>query len=136
MEPYAILAATEEEVEAVHAGLRAYNRNYCPDAEDLSRAVRDEAGRVVAGTDCFRMGTLVLVDVLWVDESCRGQGLGARLLAAAETDGRRRGARRVELNTFGFQAPGFYEKLGYRLIGSVEPSGGDYGHYYYAKELT
>ena len=46
-----ILAATEEEVEAVHAGLRAYNRNYCPDAEDLSRAVRDEAGRVVAGTD-------------------------------------------------------------------------------------
>jgi ribosomal protein S18 acetylase RimI-like enzyme len=33
------------------------------------------------------MGTLVLVDVLWVDESCRGQGLGARLLAAAETDG-------------------------------------------------
>ena len=86
MEPYAILAATEEEVEAVHAGLRAYNRNYCPDAEDLSRAVRDEAGRVVAGKDCFRMGTLVLVDVLWVDESCRGQGLGARLLAAAETD--------------------------------------------------
>ena len=83
MEPYAILPATEEEVEAVHAGLRAYNRNYCPDAEDLSRAVRDEAGRVVAGTDCFRMGTLVLVDVLW-----------------------------------------------------VEPSVGDYGHYYYAKELT
>ena len=39
MEPYAILPATEEEVEAVHAGLRAYNRNYCPDAEDLSRAV-------------------------------------------------------------------------------------------------
>ncbi len=42
----------------------------------------------------------------------------------------------MELNTFGFQAPGFYEKLGYRLVGSVEPSVGDYGHYYYAKELT
>ena len=56
--------------------------------------------------------------------------------ALEEVEPLAQGARRVELNTFGFQAPGFYEKLGYRLVGSVEPSVGDYGHYYYAKELT
>jgi GNAT superfamily N-acetyltransferase len=75
------------------------------------------------------------VDVLWVAESRRGQGLGQRLLSHVEEEGRRQGARRVELNTFGFQAPGFYEKLGYRLIGKVEPSVRAYGHYYYEKDL-
>ena len=60
---------------------------------------------------------------------------GQRLLSHVEEEGRRQGARRVELNTFGFQAPGFYEKLGYRLIGKVEPSVRAYGHYYYEKDL-
>ena len=47
----------------------------------------------------------------------------------------RQGARRVELNTFSFQAPGFYEKRGYRRVGALEPAVGEYGHFFYAKEL-
>ena len=52
-----------------------------------------------------------------------------------EQDAARQGAKRLELNTFGFQAPGFYEKLGYRRFGAVEPAVGEYGHYFYVKEL-
>ena len=62
-------------------------------------------------------------------------GLGACLLAQLEQDAARQGAKRLELNTFGFQAPGFYEKLGYRRFGAVEPAVGEYGHYFYVKEL-
>jgi hypothetical protein len=45
-------------------------------------------------------------------------------MAAAETEGRRRGCSAVWLDTFEFQARPFYEKLGYRLFGTLDfPAG-------------
>lgn len=131
-----ILPAGEAENREIHAGLRRYNRRFCPNVADLSCCIKDGEGRCIAGTDSFRMGELVAVDVLWVDEGHRGQGLGAAVLAHVEAQARAQGARRVELNTFGFQAPGFYEKQGYRRFGAIEPAVGDYGHYFYVKDLT
>ena len=61
--------------------------------------------------------------------------MGARLRTAVEERARGGGVKIVELNTFGFQAPGFYEKMGYRLFGSLEPAVGEWGHYFYTKEL-
>ena len=136
MEQYVIRPAGEAESEAIHVGLRAYNRKFVPDTGDLSLAVKDADGRVVGGCDAFRMGDLVFVDVLWVEEGRRGAGLGGRILDQVEAAAARQGARRVELNTFGFQAPGFYEKRGYRRIGALEPAVGEYGHFFYAKELN
>lgn len=133
---YEIVSSGEREVEEVHAGLRRYNRGFCPDVADLSCCIKDGEGRCIAGTDSFRMGEMASVDVLWVDEDHRGQGLGSALLAHVEAQARAQGARRLELNTFGFQAPGFYEKLGYRRFGAIEPAVGDYGHYFYVKDLT
>lgn len=133
---YEIVSSGEREVEEVHAGLRRYNRGFCPDVADLSCCIKDGEGRCIAGTDSFRMGEMASVDVLWVDEDHRGQGLGSALLAHVEAQARAQGARRLELNTLGFQAPGFYEKLGYRRFGAIEPAVGDYGHYFYVKDLT
>ena len=125
----------EQELDAVHEGLTAYNRKFFKETGDLSCCIEDEQGRCIAGALVWRADDLVMVDLLWVDEAHRGQGLGARLLNAVEAEGARVGAKRIELNTFGFQAPGFYEKLGYRRFGAVEPAVGDYGHYFYLKEL-
>lgn len=135
MEHYVIKPAGEAGEAAVHADLRAYNRTFVSDTADLSLVVEDGAGQIIGGCDAFRMGELALLDVLWVAEPRRGTGLGACLLAQLEQDAARQGAKRLELNTFGFQAPGFYEKLGYRRFGTVEPAVGEYGHYFYVKEL-
>ena len=52
---------------------------------------------------------------LIVDEACRGNGLGSRLVRTVENAYRGRGYDVVTLTTFGFQAPEFYRKLGYRV---------------------
>jgi GNAT superfamily N-acetyltransferase len=53
------------------------------------------------------------VDIMWVDETKRGRGLGRALLAAVENEARTRGCHWSKLNTWDFQAPGFYEHCGY-----------------------
>ena len=60
------------------------------------------------------------IDVMWVEPMHRKQGLGRRLLGAAEEEGRNRGCKHVRLNTGSYQAPGFYEGLGYRSYGVLE----------------
>lgn len=133
---YRVRPAGESEDEVIHTGLRAYNRTFMPDTGDLSLVAVDETGQIIGGCDAFRMGTLAMLDVLWVDEKYRGVGLGRSILEKLEEGAVRQGARKLELNTFGFQAPGFYEKLGYRRFGAIEQAVGTYGHYFYVKELS
>ena len=57
------------------------------------------------------------IDLMWLKEDLRGQGFGSRLLKAAEDEARKRGAKHAYLDTFSFQAPDFYKKLGYQEFG-------------------
>ena len=56
------------------------------------------------------------------EESARGQGLGARIMAKVEQIAAEMGARRIELSVFEFnrRAIGLYEKLGYIKFGRQE----------------
>ena len=78
---------------------------------------------------CVQLGTVMTAPAF------RGRGLGRALLERVEAEGRARGAARLVLDTFSFQAPRFYEKLGYRRFGQVEPYVNGYGRYYYVKTL-
>jgi GNAT superfamily N-acetyltransferase len=125
--------APEEEV-APKLLLGEYNKRFISSSQDLSCWMEEE-GVCLGGVNAFRLDTLLMIDRLWVSDGHRGKGLGARLLTAVEERARGEGVKIVELNTFGFQAPGFYEKMGYRLFGSLEPAVGEWGHYFYTKEL-
>ena len=59
----------------------------------------------------------LIVDTMWVEPSHRGQGIARELLADVERQARERGCRWAKLNTWEFQAPGFYEHLGYVVYG-------------------
>lgn len=62
----------------------------------------------------------MFIQHLWIAEDLRGGGLGALLLGRAEAAARERGCRAVWLDTFSFQAPGFYKKLGYLQFGQLD----------------
>jgi GNAT superfamily N-acetyltransferase len=52
-------------------------------------------------------------------KALRGGGLGSRILAMAEEEGRRRGCRAAVLYTISFQAPEFYKRHGWRVFGEI-----------------
>ena len=59
------------------------------------------------------------LDILWVDEKYRKTGIGSRLLKAAEEVAVQRGCHSVHVDTMSWQAPEFYKKHGYRIIGEL-----------------
>lgn len=87
-----------------------------PAARELTVRVVDEADELVAGVSGWTWGVAAGIGMTWVREDARGSGLGERLLADFETEARARGCTHVFVTSFTFQAPGFYEKQGYREI--------------------
>jgi GNAT superfamily N-acetyltransferase len=60
-----------------------------------------------------------VVELLFVPESLRGKGIGSSLIDKAERTAIERGCVGVWLDSFSFQAPKFYEKLGYVPFGTI-----------------
>jgi GNAT superfamily N-acetyltransferase len=80
----------------------------------------DQADEIMGGLLGLVWGGALHVRILWIAESLRGKGHGRRLLEAAEHRAVERGCRHVFLDTFSFQAPGFYEKLGYEMYARAD----------------
>jgi GNAT superfamily N-acetyltransferase len=94
-----------------------------------------EAAAVLAGLNGYTDWGWLFVKLLWVCEPLRGTGMGSRLLAAAELEARARGCRGVWLDTFGFQARGFYEKQGYSMFGELGDFPEGHARYFLSKRL-
>ena len=77
----------------------------------------DPNGKVIGGLLGGTYWGWMYVDILWVDEAYRKQGIGSRLLAQAEKEAIRRGCHHVHLDTMSWQAPEFYRKNGYEIVG-------------------
>lgn len=90
------------------------------DGEWLAIFVRDDDDRIVAGICGNVWGGCAEIHQFWVDEPRRKQGLGTRLLEAAEQEALRRGCRQMLLMTFSFQAPAFYAKHGFEVVAVLD----------------
>ena len=135
----------------LQAGLRAANDQRHPlfaesraperQTRPLDLFVLDDDGQVAGGVVCnsswWWTGRGVLeIDAVWLDEPLRGRGLGRELLGRVEREARARGCALAHLTTYHFQARGFYEKSGYRVVGRLDGYPPDGAMYWMAKELA
>lgn len=95
-------------------------RSGIDDAAALAIFGRDDRGEVVAGLCGYTWGGCCEIRQVWVHETLRGRGIGQRLLQMAETEARRRNCFQILLATHSFQAPGFYRKLGFEVVWSLQ----------------
>ena len=65
----------------------------------------------------------------------RNDGIGRKLISEAEKEAKNRNCRFISLDTFSFQAPKFYEKLGFIKIGTETDFPKGFEKYYYRKKL-
>ena len=110
------------EAKRVDAGLGDANDAAAPlhEVRPLSCFVRDVAGAVVGGVVGRRWGACAEIQQVWVDPAHRGKGIATRLVRAFEARATEHGCRRFYLETFSFQAPALYEKLGYRVSHALD----------------
>lgn len=77
-------------------------------------SVTDDAGNVIGGLSGELLWGWLFISLLWVDEKARGRGLGRQLVTQAENDLRQQGGSGLYLWTQDWEAPGFYEKIGFQ----------------------
>lgn len=95
----------------------------------------DGSGKVVGGLSGKAQLGWLFVKLLALAPDARGSGLGGRLLEKAEDHAREHGLAGVYLDTYEFQAPDFYKKMGYAEIGRLPPAGGHPQRIWFAKTL-
>jgi ribosomal protein S18 acetylase RimI-like enzyme len=75
------------------------------------------------------------VTYLWVEASQRRLGLGRALVQAVEAEALRRNCTQVILLTHSFQAPGFYERLGYLRQATISDYPVGHAQLLYVKQI-
>ncbi|MDZ4726647.1 MAG: GNAT family N-acetyltransferase [Leptospira sp.] len=94
-----------------------------------------EKEKIVAGALCYLFFKGLNLQLLWVDDSLRGKNIGTRLLQRVEEEAKVRSATLVFGYSFGFQAPKFYLKYGYKQVGLIEDYPEGHNCYFLCKRL-
>ena len=125
---------------AVRDGLTAFNvvatgRPFAK-GTGLAVLVRDEKRQTIGGAIGFTTPYgWAMIDLLWLPEGLRREGLGRQVMLAAEHEAMARNCIGIRLDTFSFQARGFYEKLGYTVFGTLPDYPPGHTRYWLAKRL-
>ncbi|MBH3404019.1 GNAT family N-acetyltransferase [Pseudomonas glycinae] len=112
---------TEEQRAAILAPLRAHNIAKAGPSlyEPVALLVRDDNDAILGGLYGHTFYRWLFIELLAVPEEGRGQGIGSKLMQMVEEFAREKDCVGIWLDTFDFQAPGFYKKLGYTECGEI-----------------
>jgi len=126
----------------------AFQKMLAPLVEFNERAVGNANGRtlaillkepatdgVIGGLWARSLWGSLYIDILFVPETLRGNGIGTALLRQAEQEAVRRGCRNMWTDTYAFQARPFYEQAGFAVFGRLDGPAPIFPRFFLKKEL-
>ena len=110
---------TEKEIQYVRESLNRFNKDIVGDDSHTALNITeyDEDGNIIGGILGGTYWGWMYIDILWVREDYRKKGIGSKLLTEAEKEAVKRGCHHVHVDTMSWQAPDFYKKYGYVVVG-------------------
>ena len=128
---------TEEQRQAILQPLIEYNdaQTGGSKSEPFALMVKDQNGEILGGLYGRMIFRWMFIELLSVPEQGRGQGIGSKLMAQAEALARENNCYGLWLDTFDFQAPEFYRKLGFSQFGEIVDYPPGHKRHYFQKRL-
>jgi len=106
------------------------------DQRPLAVLLSDQKREIIGGLLGRTGYGWLFVEIVFVPPSLRTRGLGRELMLRAEAEAIARGCHSAWLDTFEFQARGFYERLGYSCFGELNDYPTGFSRYFMTKTLA
>lgn len=120
---FEIQSGDEDDAEYIDDKLVEYNWSQVPavhDFEFIGRKIQgDKDEPIAAGFAGVNFWNIAFVEMLWVDEPYRNQGIGSRLLSDIEQEAKNNGACIVMIDARDWNVE-FFKKFGYTVYCTLE----------------
>ncbi|MFP1722855.1 GNAT family N-acetyltransferase [Lonsdalea quercina] len=125
-----------QDEEFVIQSLLQHNKQFQEgDIHPLFLTFTNDNNEIIAGLVASTWWGALEIKFLWVGEPYRHAGLGRQMMQQAEAEAQKRGCHMAYVDTFSFQAKGFYEKLGYQEYGHLAGYAHRFTRHYLRKEF-
>lgn len=115
------LAPAQADIDAALKNIIAAERRAGRDSAYQPFGIRlMDDGAMVGGLTGYALYDWLFIQFIGVAQTLQGRGIGRELMNRAEAWARERGLIGMWLDTFEFQARGFYETLGFTIFGTIE----------------
>ncbi|APF27034.1 acetyltransferase domain protein [Clostridium sporogenes] len=134
-------SSSEQEADLIVDRIVEYNLSKVPGKQEvpllcINRVIEDTNGEIIAGIlSNMYCWNCIYIDVLWVKEEYRKDGLGTRLLKELEKIAKEKDCHLIHLDTFDFQAKDFYIRHGYEIFGVLDQCPENHKRYFMKKNI-
>src|SRR3989339_404056 len=111
-----------EDKKIMREGMLAYHtsQGHVRNQEFFSVLIKDKEANTKGVVAVSFLWNGMHIHTLWIDESIRGKGWGRKLMSIVEEEAKKRNCNLAYTDTYSWQAPEFYEKLGYSLYAKLD----------------
>lgn len=111
-----------DEIDAIEDRIYDHNSHATGrhDARGIGFVIRGETGEMIGVAAGYTWSGTSELKQLWIAEPYRGHGYARALLTAFVAEAFARGVQRIWVQSHDFQAPGLYEKAGFKRMAEFE----------------